>query len=140
MSEATIPACAEPLLSSWISRYDVPDDITMDQGFAFLSEIWLSLANLMGMTLHSTTAHNRTSNGMVKRTHRTVTAALMARCTGEHCKAQLPWIFLGLCTALRADGEPSSAEKVYGEALTVPGEFLQATSYNTKPNHLRASP
>ncbi|XP_068246502.1 uncharacterized protein [Palaemon carinicauda] len=35
------------------------------------------------------------------------------------------------------DGEPSPAEKVYGEALTVPGEFLPATPDDTKLNHLR---
>ncbi|XP_068234236.1 uncharacterized protein [Palaemon carinicauda] len=114
MSEATTHACAKALLSSWISRFDVPDDITTDQGFAFLSEIWLSLANVMGTTLHSTTAYNPAVNGMVERTHRTLKVALMARY-----------------------GEPSPAEKVYGESLTVPGEFFPATTKDTKLNHLR---
>ncbi|XP_068250756.1 uncharacterized protein [Palaemon carinicauda] len=115
MTEATTHACAKALLSSWISHFGVPDDITMDPGSAFLSEIWLSLANLMGTTLHSTTAYSPAANAMVERAHRTLKEAQMARCTDEHWKAQL-----GLHTATRADGEPSFAENDYGEALTFP--------------------
>ncbi|XP_068236870.1 uncharacterized protein [Palaemon carinicauda] len=74
---------------------------------------------------------------MVKRAFRTLKAALMARCTDEHWKAQLPWVSLGLHTAPRADGKPFPAEKVYGEALTVPGEFFPATTDDTKFDHLR---
>ncbi|XP_068210591.1 uncharacterized protein [Palaemon carinicauda] len=137
MSEATTQACAEALPSSWISRFGIPDDITTDRGSAFLSEIWLFLANLMGTTLHSTMAYNPAANGMVERTHCTLKAALMARCTDEHYKAQLLWVLLGLRTAPRADGEPSPAEKVYGEALTVPGEFFPASTDDTKLDQLR---
>ncbi|XP_068234184.1 uncharacterized protein [Palaemon carinicauda] len=77
MSKATTHACAEALLSSWLSRFGAPDNITTNRGSAFLSEIWLSLANLMGTTLHSTTAYNSAANGMLERTHRTLKAALM---------------------------------------------------------------
>ncbi|XP_068220206.1 uncharacterized protein [Palaemon carinicauda] len=137
MSEETTHACAEALLSSWIRRFYVPDDIMTDRGSAFLSEIWLSLANLMGMTLQSTTANNPAANGMVERTHHTFKAALMASCMDEHWKAQFSWLLLGLRTAPRADSEPSPAEKVYGEALTVPSEFFPATTDDTKLDHLR---
>ncbi|XP_068206287.1 uncharacterized protein [Palaemon carinicauda] len=131
------PCLREALLLSWISRFGFPDDITTDRGSAFLSEIWLSLANLMGMTLHSTTAYNPTANGMVESTHRTLKAALMARCSDKHWKAQHPWVLLGFRTTPRTETEPSPAEKVYGEALTVPGEFFPATTDGTKQNHLR---
>ncbi|XP_068235634.1 uncharacterized protein [Palaemon carinicauda] len=137
LSEASTHACTKALLLSWIGRFGIPDDITKDRGSAFLSEICLPLANLMGTTLHSTTAYNPAANGMVKRTHRTLEAALMVRCMDEHWKSQLPWVLLDLHTAPWADGEPSPAEKVYGEALTVPGEFFPATTDDTKLNDLR---
>ncbi|XP_068202857.1 uncharacterized protein [Palaemon carinicauda] len=134
MSEATTHACAEALLSGWISCFSVPQDITLDRGSAFMSEICLSLANLMRPTLHSTTAYNPAANGMVERTLGTLKAALMARCMDELWKAKLPWVVLGLRTAPRADDELSLAEKVYGEALTVPDEFFPATTDDTKLN------
>ncbi|XP_068235650.1 uncharacterized protein [Palaemon carinicauda] len=61
----------------------------------------------------------------------------MARCTDEHWKAQLPWVLLGLRTAPLVDVVPSPMEKVYGEALTVPGEFFPATTDDAKLDHLR---
>ncbi|XP_068227895.1 uncharacterized protein [Palaemon carinicauda] len=74
---------------------------------------------------------------MVERAHRTLKAAPMARCTDEHWKEQLPWVLLGLRTAPRVDGKPSPVEKVYGKALTVPGEFFPAITDNTKLDHMR---
>ncbi|XP_066980081.1 uncharacterized protein [Macrobrachium rosenbergii] len=64
MKEASTTSCAEALLSSWISRFGVPNSITTDRGPAFLSELWVSLASLMGTKLHSTTAYNPTANGL----------------------------------------------------------------------------
>ncbi|XP_064103277.1 uncharacterized protein LOC135213228 [Macrobrachium nipponense] len=60
---------AEALLSSWISLFGVPDDITMDFGPAFLLKLWAALAHLMGSSHCSTTAYNPTTNGMVERVH-----------------------------------------------------------------------
>ncbi|XP_066974332.1 uncharacterized protein [Macrobrachium rosenbergii] len=104
--------------------FGVPDNITTDRGPAFLSELSVSLAYLMGTTLQGTTSYNPVANGMVERTRRSLKAALMARCTDENWKAQLPWVLLGLCTAPRENSEESSAEKAYGKALAVPGEFF----------------
>ncbi|XP_066980126.1 uncharacterized protein [Macrobrachium rosenbergii] len=94
MEEASTASCAEALLSSWISHFGVPDSITTDRGPAFLSELWVSLACLMGIALHSTTAYNPAANGMVERAHCSLTAALVARCTDERWKEQLPWVLL----------------------------------------------
>ncbi|XP_066943516.1 uncharacterized protein [Macrobrachium rosenbergii] len=132
MEEASTASCAKALHSSWISRFGVPDSITKDRGPAFLSELWASLARLMGTTLHSTTAYNPAVNGMIKRVHRSLKAALMARCTDERWKEQLPWVLLGLCTALKANGNASPAEKVYGETLTIPREFFPPSADGTE--------
>ena len=131
MVEATTNACAEALLSSWVSRFGVPDDLTTDRGPSFLSEIWAALAELMGTKLHSTTAYNPAANGMVERSHRSIKAALMARCTDYRWKDHLPWILLGLRTAPKSDSGLSPAEMVYGEALAVPGEFFPSDTTNS---------
>ncbi|XP_066958435.1 uncharacterized protein [Macrobrachium rosenbergii] len=124
MEEATASACAEALLSSWISRFGAADHITMDRVPAFLSELWTALARLLGTTHHSTTAYNPVANRLVERFHRSLKASLMARCTAENWKYQLPWVLLGLRTAPRANGDPSTAEKVYGESLVVLGKLI----------------
>ncbi|XP_064101737.1 protein NYNRIN-like [Macrobrachium nipponense] len=131
LSEATTKACAEALLASWISRFGVPDDITTDRGPVFLSELWTALARLMGTSLHATTAYNPAANGMVERVHRSLKASLMARCTGEDWKSQLPWVLLGLRTTPQANSEASPAEKVYGEPLAVPGKFFPTNADDT---------
>ncbi|XP_066950799.1 uncharacterized protein [Macrobrachium rosenbergii] len=112
MEEATASCCAEALLSSLISRFGVPDHITTVRGPAFLSELWTALACLLGTTHHSTTAYNPAANGLVERLHRSLKASLMARCTAENWKYQLPWVLLGMRTTPRANGDQSAAEKV----------------------------
>ncbi|XP_066950833.1 uncharacterized protein [Macrobrachium rosenbergii] len=125
MKEVLTSACAKALLSSWISRFSVPDSITTDRGPAFLSELWVALACLMGTTLHSTTAYNPAANGMVERAHRSLKASLMACCINDNWKAQLPWVLLGLLTTPRAEGEVSPAEKVYSETLACSRRVLR---------------
>lgn len=96
MQHTTAQDCAEALLHGWISCFSIPDVITSDQGPAFTSQLWTSLGELMGLTVHCTTAYNLEANSMVEWSHRTLKAALMARCTGPNWKAQLPWVLLGL--------------------------------------------
>ncbi|XP_066941037.1 uncharacterized protein [Macrobrachium rosenbergii] len=92
---------------------------------------------LLGNTHHTTTAYNPAANGLVERFHRSLKASLMARCTAENWKYQLPWVLLGLRTALRADGAPSTAEKTYGESLVVPGELVTEDRHNPSLQRLR---
>ncbi|XP_064100901.1 uncharacterized protein LOC135211528 [Macrobrachium nipponense] len=91
---------------------------------SFLSELWTSLACLMGTSLHTTTAYNPAANGMMERVHRSLKVALMACCTGEDRKNQLPWVLLGLQTTPGANGKESPVEQVYREPMAVPGEFF----------------
>ncbi|XP_066981044.1 uncharacterized protein [Macrobrachium rosenbergii] len=135
MDEASTTSCTEALLSSWISHFGAPDSITTDRGPAFLSELWVSLARLMGTTLHSTTAYNSAANSMIERAHLSLKAALMARCTNKKWKEQLLLVLLGLHTAPKADGDTSPAEKVYGETLAVPRKFF-LLSVNGAGTHL----
>ncbi|XP_066950845.1 uncharacterized protein [Macrobrachium rosenbergii] len=137
MQEATVSACTEALLSSWISRFGVLDHITTDRGPAFLSELWSALARLLGTSHHATTAYNPAASGLVERFHRSLKASLMARCTAEDWKHQLTWVLLGLRTAPRASGDPSATEKVYREPLVVPGKLTTGDRHNLTVQRLR---
>ena len=92
------------------------------QGTSFTSALWNEVANKLGIQVHRTTVYHPQSNGLVERFHRTLKAALKARLQGPRWTDELPWVLLGLRTVPKEDLDTSSAELVYGEPLTVPGE------------------
>ncbi|KAK3881459.1 hypothetical protein Pcinc_014115 [Petrolisthes cinctipes] len=137
MANATSASCASSLLSGWISRFGIPEHITSDRGTTFTSHLWSSLGQLMGTTVHHTTAYNPEANGIVKRLHRTLKAALMSRCNNSTWSSQLPWVLLGLRTTPKEGLDASPAEMVFGEPLVVPGEFFPDAQSNNDISRLR---
>jgi hypothetical protein len=108
--------CADALVSSWVSRYGVPSQIT--------SEIWTALCARLGISHITTTAYHPQANGMVERAHRQLKDALRARLVGGDWPLHLPWVLFGLRAAPKEDSAISSAELVFGEPLILPGEIL----------------
>ncbi|XP_068240153.1 uncharacterized protein [Palaemon carinicauda] len=66
MQTATSTLCTSDLLSWWIVRFYIPEHIIHDRGTTFTSQLWTSSANLLGMTLHQTTAYNPVANGIAQ--------------------------------------------------------------------------
>lgn len=130
MADETTDSCASALLNSWISRFGLPAHITSDRGSVFTSGLWSSLANILGIKLHHTTAYHPQSNGMIERWHRTIKVALMARCSSSDWAYHLPWVLLGLRTMPKEGLGVSSAEMLYGQPLIVPGEFFPVPEPN----------
>ena len=93
--------------------------MTSDRGSVFTSDIWSSLAQLLGVNLHHTTSYHPQANGMVERWHRTLKASLTAKCSTSDWCSQLPWVLLGLRTMPKDGLIQSSAEMVYGQPLVV---------------------
>lgn len=137
MKDATADSCVAALLSHWISRFGLPDDITSDRGTPFTSQLWTSLARLLGTTAHHTTSYHPESNGMVERLHRTLKASLMSRCTSSDWLYHLPWVLLGLRTTPKDGLDISSAEMVYGSPLQVPADFFPSGQSDDDLDHLR---
>ncbi|XP_068227646.1 uncharacterized protein [Palaemon carinicauda] len=69
METAASASCTSALLSGYIARFDIPENNTSDRGTASTSQLWTSLANLLGITIHQTTAYSPAENGMVERFH-----------------------------------------------------------------------
>ena len=141
LNDTTSTSCARALVFHWIARFGVPLDMSSDRGPQFTSQLWTSMAKLLGTQLHHTTAYHPQSNGMVERFHRHLKSALRARLTGPTWTQELPWVLLGIRTAPKEDLSCSSAEMVYGAPLTVPGEFIPGHSTHADNNlqlkHLR---
>ena len=73
---------------------------------------------------------------MVERLHRTLKAALMAKCNDNNWTTNLPWILLGLRATPKEGSNTTAAEMTYGDNLQVPGDFF-ATPGNTKIQDIR---
>uniref|UniRef100_A0A3Q2WY89 Gypsy retrotransposon integrase-like protein 1 n=1 Tax=Haplochromis burtoni TaxID=8153 RepID=A0A3Q2WY89_HAPBU len=54
----TAAVVAKAFLSSWVSRFGPPADITSDRGPQFISELWSAMADGLGAKVHRTTAYN----------------------------------------------------------------------------------
>ena len=143
LRETTSVECARALIGGWISRFGIPIDITSDRGPQFTSALWSTISQQLGVQVHRTTAYHPQANGMVERFHRTLKSALKARLSGDNWIDDLPWVdLLGLRVTPKEDLHSSSAELVYGEPLTIPGEFIPrnttpwTTSNLVRPSHL----
>ena len=138
LKETASSDCARALIANWIARFGVPSDITSDRGSQFTSGLWTEISQRLGMRLHRTTAYHPQSNGLVERFHRSMKSSLKARLTDANWLDQLPWVMLGIRTAPKEDLQASAAELVYGEPLTVPGDFITYSTTPAPSDELRA--
>jgi hypothetical protein len=99
----------------------------------FESQFFHSLGRLCGIQLSRTTAHHATANGLVKRFHRTLKAAIISH-ADQHWTEALPLVPLGIRTAFKEDLQASVAELVYGEPLSIPGELLAPSALPGESN------
>jgi hypothetical protein len=72
--------------------------------------------------------HSQLCGRLLQRFHRQLKDALQARLDSQDWPSHLPWVLLGLRAAPKEDSGISSAEMVYGGALTLPGDFLEAST------------
>ena len=124
LSSTTATACADALVTGWISRFGVPAAITTDRGVQFTSAVWDVLCKRLGIQHITTTSYHPQSNGLVERFHRQLKDAFRARLAGREWTAHLPWVLLGLRAAPKEDHNVSAAELLYGVPLALPGELL----------------
>eukprot|EP00731_Ephydatia_muelleri_P025879 Em0017g962a len=97
LNDRTTVVCAQALISQWFARFGIPADMTSDRG---TSQLCNSIAQLLGIQVHHTTAYHPQANG-------------------PNWTADLPWVLLGIRTAPKDDLGCSSAELVYELTLTL---------------------
>ena len=124
----TTPKRVHALITGWIACFGVPGDISSDRGSQFTSLLWSEIAACLKVKLHHTSAYHPQENEMIERFHRTLKTALKACLTAPKWVEELPWLLLGLRTTPKEHLGYSSAELVYSEPLTIPGELVPPKS------------
>lgn len=122
LSSTSAEDIVNTFFTAWIARFGAPRTITTDRGLQFESTVFDSFTKLLGSRIR-TTAYHPASNGIIKRWHRSLKAAITCHANRQWTKL-LPTVLLGLRTAIKEDIKTSAAEMLYGEYLTLPGEFF----------------
>ncbi|XP_075741287.1 uncharacterized protein LOC142790172 [Rhipicephalus microplus] len=121
--DMTADTVARAFIFHWVARFGVPVTVTTDRGTQFESALFASVTQLLGTHRIRTTAYHPISNGIVKRFHRQLKTSLTATASHSWVEA-LPFVLLGVRTALKADIGCCSAELVYRTTLRLQGEFF----------------
>ena len=146
LMKTTAEECSAALIAQWISRHGVPRDITSDRGPQFISQLWQSMSESLGIRMHHTTSYHPQANGMVERFHRSLKNALRASLNNSDWVSKLPWVLLGLRTSLKEDLGNSPAEMIYRQALNLPGNVIDQAlpginlKSNTTKHHCKSKP
>ncbi|XP_037779147.1 uncharacterized protein LOC119575566 [Penaeus monodon] len=96
-----------------------------DRGTSFTSQLWMSLGQLLGTSIHHATAYNPEADSMVERFHQAAFhQGSFPRCNNLMWFSQLSWVLLSLRMTPKEGLDVSPAEMVFGNPLVVPSEFF----------------
>ncbi|XP_047112374.1 uncharacterized protein LOC124789128 [Schistocerca piceifrons] len=126
VADVTAETVATAFVDTWVARFGCPSHVTTDRGRQFDCALFTHVARLCGTQLHRTTSYHPASNGMVERFHRTLKAALT--CHDTSWPEALPLVLLGLRVTQKEEIGASPADLVYGQSLTIPGDFVEDAS------------
>ncbi|KAF2353177.1 Reverse transcriptase domain [Trinorchestia longiramus] len=120
-------------MSGWISRFGVPLEVVTNRGAQFESELFSNLSSLIRFHHVRTTSYHPQSNGLVKRLHRTLKTAIMAR--QQNWFHSLPIVLLGLRMTPNAVGfSPFTA--VTGTMMLCPQPVISRDIHKTTSQEL----
>ncbi|CAK1588894.1 unnamed protein product [Parnassius mnemosyne] len=123
MVDVTAETCAAALVSGWIARFGCPAVVTTDRGRRIDRHLFKALTKLVGARHLRTTAYHPAANGIIERLHRQLKAAIMCQTPSQWTEA-LPLVLLGMRNSWKEDLQATPAELVYGQTLSLPGQYL----------------
>ncbi|CAK1589116.1 unnamed protein product [Parnassius mnemosyne] len=117
--------CAATLVSGWIARFGYAALVITDRGRQFGSHLFKALTKLVDVRHLRTTPYHPAANGIIERLHRQLKAAILCHTSSQWTEA-LPLVLLDMRNSWKEDLQPTPAELVYGQTLSLPGQYLSA--------------
>ena len=65
LKEVTTLACTKAFVDTWVFCFRVPTHLSSDRGPQFISHLWSSIHQLLGIRLHHTMAYHPQANELV---------------------------------------------------------------------------
>ena len=115
---------ADAFIFHRVARFGCPTEITCDRGSQFKPNVWEEMCNFLGCKLNLTCSYRPQCNGIIKRTHRTMKAALKAQEKPNDRLQSMPWVLLALRATPKSDHGVSSAQLTLGTTLRLPRQFF----------------
>ena len=119
---------ASALISTWISRFGVPDRITTDQGRQFESRLSRKLNEFLGCKRIWTSAFSPRANGAIERFHRQLKDSLRCHFAETNWSDYIPLVLLWFRATVKEDLKASPAEMVYGQNISLPPDLREEPS------------
>ena len=112
---------AEAFITTWVSRSGILMWLVTDRGVHFMSALFQSLCQLLGVNHMPTMAYHPATNGLVERLHRSLKQALRAHGSQETWPSLLPRILLILRSSPRREDGMLPFEVTFRAVPVLPG-------------------
>ncbi|XP_047105034.1 uncharacterized protein LOC124758092 [Schistocerca piceifrons] len=123
VTDVTAETVATTFVDTWVERFGCLSHVTTDRCRQFDCALFTHVTRLCGTRLHRTTSYHPALNGMVDQFHKTLKAALT--CHDTSWPEALPLVLLALQVTPKEEIGASPADLVYGQSLTIPGDFVE---------------
>ena len=123
--EITAEAVISAFLLQWVARFGCPKVILTDRGSQFTSRAFKDVTQYLGATHKFTTAYRPMPNGVLEVYHRVIKNAIKCYLDRPSWMEQLPFILLGMRSAVGVASGISPVEQVFGQNLRLPCQFFE---------------
>ena len=134
ISSISATTIAKQLVSTWFSRYGIPNHIITDQGTHFEGSLFQSLSETFGFKHIHTASYHPQTNGMIERFHRSLKTSLRCLSITADWVSSLPLVLLGWRNTIHVATGTSPSTLLFGSGTNFPETFFDPSASISLPD------